>query len=530
MGDGVCSARQHLQHILSTLQSLADGQRHFLARFENCDIDPTQYNLSQIITKSSPQQLEQLIQNSYFINGSFTPDIQLSAEQIKAFACVFRLSLLQEILCNLPEEELLSLVDICNLGPHYPEDVQRAVLQQFQELLSGLLPESLTVIFHTVQQAISQGQDIQQVVSNILLLESVKKQPCKGQPPMLHIPFAKILSLQLPTILSLRDVFLQLHQIQLSQFLRLTRYDTYDILEIRQLLSSKEQGWMGLQAILQGEGEDDMEDVEDEKMETFSDIYSLAITGQPPAKTVFKRCLKPNPTVVIQASQKPNLMPNEHLCIVPILYSFDTNRPVPHIQGNMPVVTNVGSNTPFKSLKVTKTSRQLDTLFYLRFELRTTDGNNQSKTLAVVDTKPFEVVSHTSQMKPKVQEPPTVFEIIPSAGTTEGGSRIAIIGKDFDDTSSLVVNFGNAKVVPEFQGPGTLVCFTPRHPAGPVTVTVSNNAKDFGISKGVYMFEEPVREIPLFQAPLLNDNNSPGELDDIFKELADIGFAAHFLD
>ncbi len=77
-------------------------------------------------------------------------------------------------------------------------------------------------------------------------------------------------------------------------------------------------------------------------------------------------------------------------------------------------------------------------------------------------------------MKPVAATSPIISEVIPGQGPSTGGTRVAILGSNFAETPALRVRFDNTDVIPEFHGPGTLVCHTPQHSPGPVLVRVAN--------------------------------------------------------
>lgn len=573
--------KQSLLDILLVLSSLNPMQREALIRFERCNVDPTNENLSHIINQATDEQMEHLIKGSqYEIEGRNQNDPALqcfSSAQISSFGCIFRLSLLQETLYRyFSHEEIIVLIEICQM-PSFPADLQLRSLQQLQQFLSAILPETLKSIHETVKEATDRGKEANKVIFQ--LLDSCQDQSLLAQPLM------QLLTKDLAVMLHIQEYFPKLQSLQLVQLVRLMQMENHwNILEIRQLLSPDKKGWMGLQGLidehevdrkninsmmddvelhdLMNDGDDEYDndhghgDHQKQNSANYSqENFAMIILEQPPERTVYRRCLKPNPTVVVKSMHQPTLLPGESLCVVPVLYRFDTNQPINHLSGNMPVSSNVGSSSVFKRLKVMKTSHQLDdTLFYLRFELRKTDGQKQSDALAHVHTKPFTVVSHSTLLSQRKflssnnsfchhcntkflfsaqSSLPSVNEVVPATGSTQGGTRVVVLGTNFEDTPALLVKFDNIAVIPEYYGAGTLICITPRHIPGQVSVTVSNNAKDYGKSKGTFTFEDHQPPSSLSLSQCIEGSANPlsqSEMDHILQDLMnDAGLGAELL-
>lgn len=479
--------KSSLYDFILVLSALSDAQRLALVRFERSENDPLKQNLNRLIERADEKQIEFLIRSSQ--NSLDDPRIQeliksdsflqsLTNAQVDAFGCVFRLLLLQETLYQcFSSDQLVQFLEMCRM-PGTPADLQLKVLQQFQQLLSQMLPESLRSLHHNIETAPNRDQEVSRVTFQ--LLES-----CQDQ-SLLNQPLARLLRCDLNTMMHIHENFPRLQPIQIVQLVRLMQMENqWGILEIRQLLAPDRTGWQGLQALMEENGDECMSDSDDVE-------FSLSIIDQPPDRIVYNRCLKPNPVVLVQSRQPPSLGPGESLQIVPVLYRFDTSQPIQFLVGNQPQSANIGSPVVFKRLKVSKTSHQLDdTLFFLRFELRITDGSKQSESLASVQSKPFSVVSHSSLLKEKSKAPvAAVTEVIPPSGSTIGGTRVVIIGSNFEDSPTLLVRFDNTTVFAEFVSPGTLVCFTPSHFPASVHVTVSNNSKDWSNPPGAFTFEE----------------------------------------
>jgi hypothetical protein len=74
---------------------------------------------------------------------------------------------------------------------------------------------------------------------------------------------------------------------------------------------------------------------------------------------------------------------------------------------------------------------------------------------------------------------PVITGMSPASGLSSGGTRVVLEGSNFLNSLSLVCRFGLIVVDSTFEGPTTLVCESPPHSPGDVTVEVSNNGVDY---------------------------------------------------
>lgn len=126
-----------------------------------------------------------------------------------------------------------------------------------------------------------------------------------------------------------------------------------------------------------------------------------------------------------------------------------------------------------------------------------TPSDTDYSVISEVTTDPFSVVSHSTQLKPSARSLPKVIEVIPYSGPECGSTRVAILGVNFQDSPTTRVRFDDvegllptsltcglythATVMPIFHGSKTLICHTPRHVAGPVTVIVCNEPNGWSL-------------------------------------------------
>jgi len=211
----------------------------------------------------------------------------------------------------------------------------------------------------------------------------------------------------------------------------------------------------------------------------------LRIQKQPPAQTVYQRILKPYPVIMLLAP--PNFSEQSHNLFVECQLLGDKNVNLSNcLEGSTTVRIAPGVFATFRKLKILSTSQQKKTHFRLRFHLKRYVGNNfepiQSPS---VYSNTIEVFSHTYYLSSRKNKtaPPKINEILPFSGPSTGGTRVALIGSNFVNSSNLTVKFGDLIVSPEYHETGTLIFTTP--PASPgtkISVSVSNDGKEFSQS------------------------------------------------
>lgn len=266
----------------------------------------------------------------------------------------------------------------------------------------------------------------------------------------------------------------------------------------------------------------------------------LTIIEQPPERCVYKRNIKPGPTVVVSGGTTNDLT---SLAVAILLYRCDTNtNESRNLSGHTPIDVTPSRVVVFRRLKILSTSHQLsETLFVLRFELRRYHngpiGVGDYEVLNVATSTPINVVSHSTQLRTlsatSVPSPMsssgssnsatnqqnggdqqdsaqgigagkrpheavgavTVSEIIPASGACRGGTRVAILGSNFSNSPGMRVLFGNVEVVPTFYAQGTITCVTPEHSPGVVPVRVCNIPKCWSDSSVSFTYEDTPRTL-----------------------------------
>jgi hypothetical protein len=99
-------------------------------------------------------------------------------------------------------------------------------------------------------------------------------------------------------------------------------------------------------------------------------------------------------------------------------------------------------------------------------------------------------------MKPTPTVLSTITEVIPAQGSSEGGSRVAILGAHFIDSPACRIRFDTIDCVPTFHGAGTLICYTPQHAPGTVQVRVSNSPKKYSETFGTFTYVDHFTAFP----------------------------------
>jgi len=86
---------------------------------------------------------------------------------------------------------------------------------------------------------------------------------------------------------------------------------------------------------------------------------------------------------------------------------------------------------------------------------------------------------------------PTIDKLLPSQGPDTGGAQVTCIGKNFLDSHNSVCMFGDAIATGvNLLSSSLVVCVSPSHSSGNVTVSFSNNGADFSASVTRYRFRE----------------------------------------
>jgi ankyrin repeat protein len=465
-----------------------------------------------------------------------------------SFVSLWRMHRLQDMIQrSLSVSQLMKLFEM--LPPLNAQVQQLQILQAMQSVLGELLPETLSDV-HRELAAIG-GDGGQQSVSAEKMLSRALRLPADQY--FLYKPLACMLQLCLEDVLQIQEVLPRLEPVQMLQLIKLLRTDPFEVLELRQLLtpprdemalaaaaaaaaaavdpssephlsrrrrrtssSQRNRDGNASSSTAVDDDDDDNANADDPTFVDGEDVADatafdpvaesplrLRVVDQPPDKTVYKRNLRPNPSVTLDIVEALEALDEEladsaQLFVAPVLVRCDTLATVAgKLTGHAPLRISPGHLVTFRSLKMMATSRQMqDTLFALRFELRRYTGADEYKVLHWVQTVPIQVLSHSTQLRPTKRVKPIVKEVVPLSGTPSGGTRVAVLGSSFIESPALRVRFDRSDVVTHFHGAGTLICSTPRHEPGIVVVRVSNDGSRWSDSHASYTYEHGAEVSP----------------------------------
>jgi len=411
---------------------------------------------------------------------------KLPKELVNSFGLLFQLYQLHQLLGKLSILQLMKIFEF--VPPGVPQVQQLQLLQQLQQLLGQLLPETL-ISLHQELEA-TQGAEQHQVLSQLLQL--------RKEHFHLYQPLRMLLQLETEELLGMQEILPKLQPIQMLQLLALLQLQPFDVLELKRLFQPQPPEPLDISGqTIEAHSPSAELLTPSPSFSSQKKRWNLRIIEQPPEKSVYKRNLKPNPTVQLVEDEENSMETN--LYVAPILIRCDTLEEKSKLMtGNKPVKVAPGRVVSFRRLKITSTSHQQgESLFAIKFELRRYHGN-EYEILDFVQSNPICVLSHSTQLRPASSTTATVTEVIPYSGSTQGGTRVAVLGNNFVDSPSARVRFDNTDVMPTFHGPRTLICVTPQHQPGIVSVRVSNDSKVWSPTAASFTYEE--RKTPSEQA------------------------------
>lgn len=499
--------QQELIDLLILLQTLSSTQFRSLCQFVQAASNHDTTFLSLLIPllqRLLPDQLdkflllvskrmgEDVMEETRKELQEIAVEFQIPPKEIEnTMAILFGLWNLQSLLKSLSILQIMKLFEIILLPgdlslsqeSHGNHMQQLQLLQQTQQIFIQLDSQVLQRFHQQIME--SQPGTEQQVLMQLLNLPAEYFQ--------LYQPLRLLLQLDIDELLKLKQVFSTIIPIQMLQLLQLLQQQPFDVLELRNILKIEDGSNMNTDDFNSNEDDDFLNEPSISQVPMDSESQSLfdpnqnpnpsstkkitvQIVEQPPEKSVYKRNLRPNPIVMLVGDQKMN---DGNLYVVPTLLRCDTfTDESKYLTGNRPVRVTSGRVLTFRKLKITTTShQQQETLFCIRFELRKYSGTDEYEILDSIHSNPISVLSHSTQMKPVPTIAPTITDVVPESGSITGGTRIAILGSNFVESPAARIRFDNIDVMPVFHGPGTLICHTPQHSQGTVSVRVCNSAK-----------------------------------------------------
>jgi len=492
--------QQELIELILLIQNLTPSQIKGLCQF--CFIERNFQEgwlivFSKLLLRATSNQVEDLLalsENIFDLNQKNEAEARLKPlasefgilvkDLVDKFNFLFQVFHLQGLLQSLSILQLMKLFEVIPPGPTVQ---QEQLLNQIEQLFSQLQPETLSSIHKKMEEA--QPGTEHQTLAQILGLPLDHFQ--------LYQPLLLLLQLDLDELLKLREELPKLTQIQNKQLIQLLQMQPFDVLELRSTMNPYDNTSQN-DMIFDESNFSDKNYQQTSSSLNMDKRLSLQIVEQPPEKSVYKRNLKPNPMIMLVGDQK--ITGNLFIAVVLIRCDnfFEEQK---FLIGNRPERVTSSRIVTFKKLKITTTShQQQETLFCLRFELRNYTNEDEYEILDSVHSNPICVLSHSTQMKPIPSSAPTISEVIPPYGPPTGGTRVAILGSNFVDNPAARIRFDTTDVIPIFHGAGTLICHTPQHQPGAVSVRVCNSGKKWSESSATFTYDS---SLETFKDPLL---------------------------
>eukprot|EP01127_Copromyxa_protea_P005345 TRINITY_DN1528_c0_g1_i1.p1 TRINITY_DN1528_c0_g1~~TRINITY_DN1528_c0_g1_i1.p1 ORF type:complete len:950 (-),score=158.38 TRINITY_DN1528_c0_g1_i1:95-2944(-) len=464
--------RNGMSDLVRLLRAMSPGQLQGLSQFVNPNgwVDMNLAQLDSLLRQCPDDTLMSLLDlGNKFLDGlaQQTPSPEEKQQQeMMQFVQLYHLWSLQQMLREVSFEQLLKLFDILTSKTQIE---QLHLLDDFKTLL-GQLDKDVLQSLHSEITEISREEPGTEARH---LPELIQFEP---QHFHLYDPLRQLLQLTLDQFLSLADTLPQWGMVQLLLLTRLREAGAYDVSDYTTLLVPEKALAPEPTTVAS----------QSTPLAGPPPSLMLSILEQPPSKCVYKRNVKPAPTVVINGDQSTN---DGNLYIVPILIRCDTlEEETKLLTGNAPQKITATRTVAFKSLKVLTTSHKMnETLFSFQFELRRYNGSNFEVIHRVV-SNPVLVLSHSTQLKATPKLLPTVTEVIPFGGPECGGTRVAILGSGFCDSPTVRVKFDQIEVMPIFHGAKTLIVSTPQHQAGTVEVRVCNDLNSWSESAATFTY------------------------------------------
>jgi hypothetical protein len=332
------------------------------------------------------------------VGGGASPEV-LDAEQVDTFVTVFRLTQLRELMLMLLSPS--QLAGMLEAVPKVMHNQRLQVLLQLQQFFAQQLPETLLAVQAEMNEFRGQPRQLQlQQLAQRIDVTDGQFALCQTLWRLCHM-YGK-------DLVAVAGCLPKLDQLQMQLLVRLTMLDPLDLVALRHLLqggqtamvpigpssrsatiacasvsaqgsacaasssiSEAASAAVGAAASLQLDlcSSDPLQQELSASLSSDGDAVQLSLVEQPPERLVYKRNVKPHPTVML-LGDATGLDGNFY--VVPVLVRCDTNVILPDkLLGAAPQRISPGRVVAFKKLKVLLTSHQLDdTMFAIRFQLR----------------------------------------------------------------------------------------------------------------------------------------------------------------
>ncbi|KAF2069625.1 hypothetical protein CYY_009059 [Polysphondylium violaceum] len=479
------------------------------------------YNLSSILERLDDNQFDDIIfyltkqvrspLDQQEINRlmEISTQLKVSLEYISAIGRIYQSFLLFELLtlyCS--EDHITKISEALTAVFPLPVDVSEdqeilstaqtilktqnylTILQKLQQLFTRTNIDSLLHLQQEINNSVhGNNNNIYGVPSNngISLQQICETLEIKTEEYFLASCLKILLQTDELTLTSLVDSFPKFQPLQLIQLSLLPFKNIYEILDLKSnlcSLSSTFQFYTPLPVSL----------TFNYQLPDPSKPIELKVVDQPPEKAVYRRNVKPPPSVMFEGDSK--LLNGNYYVHTTLLRCNNFAEEPTFLKGNALTLVGCGKVVTFKKLKILVTSHQQgETLFCFRFDLRNyrsdpTQNPDDFELVSSTHSNPICVLSHSTQLKTTASDLPQIQEIVPESGPSTGGTRIAILGSNFADTPATRVKFDNIEVEPHFHSSGTLVVHAPQHAPGPVQVKVSNSPKCWSTTYATFTYED----------------------------------------
>lgn len=230
---------QEVLKFLYFLQSLSAIQLSSLwqfVQFEDKEQRWQPQQLSQIVEKCTPSQLEQLMiltsaNKRLDTDGSAETKQQIEhlgreltcpVQQLDSFGSLFQMFQLQDLLQSFSFVQLMKIFEVIPSGTQMQ---QLQLIQQLQQLFGQLTPEALETLHHELQEAPAEVE--MHLLSHTLHL----------QPEHFHLyqPIRSLLRMEQHELRSFQDALPKLQPIQMLQLLQLLQLQPYDVIELKKV-------------------------------------------------------------------------------------------------------------------------------------------------------------------------------------------------------------------------------------------------------------------------------------------------------
>eukprot|EP01133_Synstelium_polycarpum_P009972 gene9972-11642_t len=442
-------------------------------------------NMITIITKQMRGSLEH---SDLQLATQIALALRIPYEQIEAVGRLYQSRLLFEVLTvHLTEDHLTKIQDaLTAVFPHgdamdmHLVQTYLLILQKLQQLFTTSRIDSILHLHSEINQ--------QGVVFSLAQQQICETLDLKSDEYFLATALKSLLQIDESSLYALIDTFPKLKSLQLAQIALLPFKNIYEVYELRSNLCSLASTYSILPI---------------PATPALPFTYALAdptkqinikIIEQPPEKAVYKRNVKPCPTVMFEGDS--TLLDGNYYVAATLLRCNNFQEEPSFIVGNKPMQVGSGRVVSFKKLKILVTSHQQgETLFCFRFDLRRYNSDAESnpsdfEVVASIHSNPICLLSHSTQLKHTTNvDLPSVGEAIPLGGPSAGGTRVAILGSNFADTPATRIRFGDIEIVPTFHSQGTLLCYAPPHVPATVQVHASNSPKHWSVAGAPYTYE-----------------------------------------